>query len=320
LFINLRSKDFFALFFGKIMTVRLYIAAPIFGKLKELVPRTRAIEKWFHQNLPRMTKDFGIDYSELFTPAPGMAFELDSGVTLNYSELVPKGLAVRMALLAALDGVDRHSVEERADAYFIQIDGSGAFDFEATFEVLGLLFKGHPIVLGQRTGEKWFMSHKDRKCVELFENFLVETWVSENGVASRLSWPDAQAGCWGLRLSELQYLPLTAPGYELEIDLFASALMSRRSLVFTRPLTEGKRIGGSGMQLSDGGSINYQPSISKIRFLTSKLAWDRAKIRSLLLSYQRAHPPGSAYELPKEYVQLLDAEYFVHEVAVSGDG
>src|SRR5882724_8383035 len=238
------------------MATRLYIVAPIFGDIRGLFARTCAVLDWYYESRPRIASEYGIDVTKLFMPAPWGKLELHSEAMLSYSGAVPKGLAIRIALLAALDGVDKHGVEERTDAYVVQIDGSGAFKFESVFEVLKLLTKGESIVFGQRTGDKWFMSHKDRKCVELFENYLAKTWAAEVGSVTGPDWPDAQAGCWGLRMVELQNLGLTAPGYELEIDLFTSVLMSKRHFVFSPPLEEGVRITGSGMQLQDG-TINY---------------------------------------------------------------
>ncbi len=252
---------------------RLFLAAPVFSDLEDLVPRTTAVLTWYFENRRRMKRRYGIQTSKIWTPGPGEVLHLSNGSQFKYGKRVPKGITIRMTLFAALEACDTHSgVSGRESAYFVQIDGSGAFEYDSIFNILERLEEGDSVVLGQRTGN-WFMPHPERKIVELFENFLLRTWYTEKHGKDPGEWPDAQAGCWGMRLSELQYLALTAPDYELEFDLVASAVIACRPFVFTPPLVEGRRIGGSGMQ-TVSGDVNHAPAARKMHFIAAKLGFD----------------------------------------------
>ena len=185
---------------------------------------------WWDANQKRICKTYGMSLSEAQTVTPLRPLEL-GGVTISYPSnrdaAVPKGLAIRLELMVILDSL---AVTDREHAYFVQIDGSGAIDYHGIDLVLEKLLHDQTspqIVLGKRPNDSpdWFMGHAERKAIELFEKFLIEERF-RNTVDEEFggSLPDAQAGCWGLRLDTLRKLSLTAGGYELELDIITSAL------------------------------------------------------------------------------------------------
>lgn len=164
----------------------------------------------------------------------------------------------------------------------------------------------HPeVVLGRRPNDSpdWFMGHPERKAIELFEKFLIEErfrkTVDEDFGGSL---PDAQAGCWGLRLDTLRKLSLTAGGYELELDVITSALellecglLGNKKVVFTRDLSCGKRIGGGGG--SGGGTfqLNRAITIDKLPLFLHKFGYDKVVFGGILDKVDKR-------TLPHEYV------------------
>jgi hypothetical protein len=216
---------------------------------------------------------------------------------------VPKGLAIRLELMAILDTL---SVEQRSCAYFIQIDGTGALEYKGIEAVLDTFFQGpeHPeVVLGQRSNDSkdWCMGHPERKAIELFEKFLIEERfrkIVDEEFGGSL--PDAQAGCWGLRLDALKTVSLTAGGYELELDIVTSALelldcglLRKTKVAFTRELSCGPRTGGGGG--SDTFTLNRASTIDKLPFILHKLGYDKSTLKRMLDNFGES-------TLPQEYV------------------
>jgi hypothetical protein len=102
-------------------------------------------------------------------------------------------------------------------------------------------------MLGKRCKEShdWCLGHPERKAIEMFQKYLIEERyrrIVDEEFEGEL--PDAQAGCWGVRLDTLEKLSLTAGGYGLELDVVTSALdlldhglLEKKKGAFTRDLS-----------------------------------------------------------------------------------
>lgn len=301
---------------------RLYIIVPIFPSDAFMSEKLDRWESWHLQNRGLLKRIFKIRHLEELVLWPNSTWLLAGDVTIKYSSPdppipmsverapgVPKGLAVRLALAAILDEVDAedggNGVLDRQDTFIIQIDGSGAFDYNNIYRIAEALIRGgEDVVLGRRSGD-WFMTHKDRKTVEMFENALLETWkVRTHGKGFDEPLLDAQAGCWGLRASVLRKISLTAPRYELEFDLIASAVMGNISFCFSSELKPGIRIGPSGMQ-STTDPAGYAGAVRKMPFIAHKLEMSKPDIGQALDAYISRSQENSVPALPTGYVELL---------------
>ena len=269
---------------------------------------------YHHQRFPRNCQlesercrrfnDCVFDYNTL---APRNILLLSGEVYVIYpagkTSLVPKGLVVRLELLALLDYIDSMNID-RNKCYFILIDGSGAIDYSGIELVLDKLiserYPKHSVVLGKRPthDEFWGMSNPNRKKIELFEKFLLEQKYAEKikpSFGSEL--PDAQAGCWGLYIGSLKDLSLTAGGYELEFDVAASAISSGQPVTFTSDLHLQNRIGGS--------NVNYNTSIRKLEFIIHKLDYTKFDLFNILEKYKQIIRHNKSKQLPRTYEKKL---------------
>jgi hypothetical protein len=296
----------------------VFVIAPVFPEDAFTPDRIAAAYGWYWSNVETIEEKYQLKRLHFRELSPGGIFPFPGGATVSYarngvrSPRVPKGLAVRLALASILDTIDgggRRPVSNRNTSFVVQIDGSGAFDYSNVERILDkLIFEDIPIVLGQRTGEAWFMSHPDRKKVELFENFLVDRWYLENkGQPIQPSLSDGQAGCWGVNVGALRLMDLTAPSYEIEFDLLATAAMNGCAFSFSQNLMEGRRIGKSGHQASSG-LVDHSVAIRKLPFIAHKLGWTKDKIGELLDYYVTQNQDASTV-LPREYIEGVRRDY-----------
>lgn len=193
--------------------------------------RALAFYLWWDEHQERILNTFNITFDRVKAITPRRKIPITGGVTIVYPSneraAVAKGLTIRLELLGILDSL---AVNDRDHSYFVQIDGSGAIDYRSVELVIEKFISSSDqpeVVLGKRPKKSrdWFMGHPERKAIELFEKFLIEERfrkVVDEDFRGEL--PDAQAGCWGLRLDTLRKLSLTAGGYEIEFDLITSAL------------------------------------------------------------------------------------------------
>ena len=281
----------------------LHIRVPIFDPARGAVAdAVWAWRLWWEANGPRILRDFEFTDRSVNTVTPLRKFTLTGGVTVEYPKdkkaAVPKGLNIRLELLAILDSVPP---ETRHQSYFVHIDGSGAIDFSGIELVLKELIRNDKdVALGRRPEDHpdWFMGNPDRKTVELFENFLLERRYQEE-VTRQFGGdlPDAQAGCWGLKLGVLKHIGLTAQEYGLEFDVAASALAARLSIGFTDNLTPGQRTSSAF-----GG---FQTSIRKLRFILHKLDFTKSDLRTNLEEYEALFVNDRDRKLPQIYKEMV---------------
>ena len=216
----------------------------------------------------------------------------------QYDRLVPKGLCVRLELIAILDELDQRDLERRNDSYFILIDGSGAFSYDSIISILSELGHQRPVVLGIRDPQSAWGMGPGRKQVELFEKFLLEHRYSER-IATKLQvreLPDAQAGCWGIHLGRLKELPLTARQYGLEFDLIATALASDLPISFVNVSLASTR-----------STSSFKPgdAVEKMKLIRHKLGYSVDEVVELLNEYMKRHTDAPERSLPEEYVTVL---------------
>jgi hypothetical protein len=225
--------------------------------------------------------------------------------------LVPKGLLLRLEIMAAVDWIDEAgSALERQNAYFVVVDGSGAFHFDNMFHLVdGLLNRPWPeVVLGQRPQANVGMAPW-RRAIELFEEFVLlqkrANMYRELCVSHPNGLPDSQAGCWALRLSAVKSLPLTARSYEVEFDLLASALGGGVRCAFTQPLimeNRGESDFGAGEPTGDG----VRPHIRKLYFIQYKLGLTTEELVGYLRKYiGLPKSDSSAPVLPRAYIDAV---------------
>jgi hypothetical protein len=277
----------------------------------EVLKRFWAFYPWWDKNQESIAKKF--DITPHFKPImPFCTLPLTGNVTIVYPEgmqaAVPKGLTIRLELMAILDTL---TPADREHTYFVQIDGSGAINYHGIELVLEKLLQdttSPQIVLGKRPNESpdWCMGHPERKAIEVFEKFLIEerfrmTIDEEFGGAL----PDAQAGRWGLRMDVLSKLSLTAGGYDLELDVITSALellesglLEKNKVAFTRDLSCDERIGGGGGAGSATFQLKKTNTINKFPFLLHKLGYNKGELWRVLEKFDKN-------TLPQEYVAAV---------------
>jgi hypothetical protein len=278
--------------------------------------RALAFNLWWDEHQERILNTFNITLDRVKAITPRRKIPLTGGVTIVYPSYeraaVAKGLTIRLELLGILDSL---AVNDRDHSYFVQIDGSSAIDYRGVELVLEkfICSSDQPeVVLGKRPKKSrdWFMGHPERKAIELFEKFLIEERfrkVVDEDFGGTL--PDAQAGCWGLRLDTLRKLSLTAGGYEIEFDLITSTLqllehglLEKNKVTFTKQLSRGRRIGGGG-----AGSdikefkLNRVTTIDKLPFVLHKLGYDKSTLLKLLKRFEKM----PSVTLPQEYVTAV---------------
>jgi hypothetical protein len=281
-----------------------------------VLKRFSVFDQWWDINRERIYNTFEVTFDRVKPIMPYRELPLTGGVTIVYPSdmkaAVAKGLAIRLELMAVLDTL---TATDREHSYFVLIDGSGAIDYNGIERVLEKLIHdpAHPeIVLGRRPKESknWFMGHPERKVIELFEKFLIEEQfrkIVDEEFDGEL--PDAQAGCWGLRLDTLRKLSLTEGGYELEFDVITSALqllehglLGKKKVTFTSDLSQGQRIGGGGAGGDSGKfTLNRATTIDKFPFFLHKLGYDKSTLLKLLERFERM----LSATLPQEYVTAV---------------
>jgi hypothetical protein len=304
--------------------MRLFIIIPMFTSSQEEVEeRLKAWTEWYREEeengggwdrLQRRYALVSIDAIPLY-PGSDIAVrpEEPDPVTIRMpsssSTRVEKGLAVRLALVTAVHQTDRGGVAARHDAKCVLIDGSGAFDFENIFMVADLLFGrgGHSdapavVVLGTRPEGSYGMS-EGRKAIEDFEHFVLLRALDQH---HECPWgdrglpPDGQAGCWGLSVQSLSTVALSAPGYEIEIDLFSSALLNGILPEFTSPLVMRPR----GSSSAEGNAVAM--STAKMDFLEQKLRSNPRKTHEAWQEFLRAHSEIAA-KVPLDYAKRIES-------------
>lgn len=187
---------------------------------------------WASQNERLVKTTFALDHVSLEPIIPSLQLELSDGIRIFFPNepdaLALKGLSVRLELLSILDVIDKEDPNKRGHSYFIQVDGSGAFDYDSVKTILEQLSSDQPVVLGQRDRESDWGIGRGRKAIEFFEMSLIEEVYGERirNHLGRVDLPDAQAGCWGINLKAVRGLSLSARNYGLEFDLISSVLTS----------------------------------------------------------------------------------------------
>lgn len=226
---------------------------------------------------------------------------------VTYPSIVNKGLAVRLHILTILDWIDRNDPSHRDDSYYVMIDGTGAFDFSNIFLVIDKLcgIPRYDVVLGKRPDDNSGMAEW-RKDIELFEEYVMAKSLD----ISRLSalndheeFPDSQAGCWGLRLSVMKDISLTARSYELEFDLLTSSIKSSLKIGFTDPLKMRQRCATDfGKEIDDD---SMRQCLSKMEFIAHKLNLAKSDIPRLLDEYLDEKGGEPHHTLPDRYVKEM---------------
>jgi hypothetical protein len=303
---------------------RLYIIVPNFPPGEYAAARADNFRVWFLRNRSLLRNAYDLSVTDVELRAEGVHV-LGSGATIQFSPPsagpkvknarwlaprgTPKGLALRLALQVVLDEVDREGVALRNDTFIVQIDASGAFDFDSVYIILNaLLDQEHPVdvVLGRRPGRERLMDSEDRVKVELFEEYLTETTLGRKSPDElEPLYADTQAGCWGLRCSALERLSLTAPAYELEFDLFCSTLMTGVSFGLSEELIAGTRIGPSGVSSTlPTGKRDHTVEVRKLPFIAHKLGLTSTAVRQAIDRYVII-----GGELPVEYTEMVRRQY-----------
>lgn len=225
--------------------------------------------------------------------------------------LVPKGIAVRLEIFRVLDYLDQTDPLQRDDTLFIMMDGSLAFDFSNLFLIIDRLLASPraDVVFGSRPKDQMGMP-RWRKSIELFEEYLLVCEYGQN-IKQHLGTailPDSQAGCWGICLSALKKLPLTAYGYELEYDLLSSTLAQNVPFGYVGPLKMGER----GTSEFSSGSVDAEAirnCVHKLRFIMHKLALTSEELLVRLDAYLKSERIAPEYALPDEYITAVATEF-----------
>jgi hypothetical protein len=300
--------------------MQLFVRLPIFtADATELERRRTTVNHWWkHEGLPEIKVRYGFSGANARCLGPGHDLELldrsADPILVRYPErpgaLVPKGVLLRLEILSALEWIDRADPRARDDAYFVMIDGSGAFDLANLFSVLDRLLSlpRVDVVFGQRPPHDTGMPTW-RRAIELFEErLLVQQYPSELRRAlgsDRL--PDSQAGCWGFRLSAAKCISLTARSYELEFDLLSSAVICGAQIAFVGPLVMRAR-GTSEFGARPNDATAVRASIQKLKFIMQKLCLTAEEIVASLAEYEKEVSADPTMVLPPEYVDAVEAE------------
>lgn len=282
----------------------VYLRVPIFVRdVPELRRRDVAFRQWFADHEVKLREQFSLRAIYPAIIGPGRELVLRDDLRIVYpveaqhrEQLgVPKGLAIRLELLAVLERVDSVDPDRRNEAVFIMIDGSGAIGYKCVALVLRkLVVDRRMIVFGKRPPERHgFMGSPDRWNIELFEKSLLERRYRDKLDLFPDGLPDAQAGCWGLNLGISRKLALTALGYGLEFDLVASALDVGLPLDFTETLTGPERRGAT--------AFNEEESFKKLSFILHKLGLSKMELRTYYEEHLRSGRP-----LPERYRARMD--------------
>lgn len=240
----------------------------------------QALAAWLRGHGEQAFADLGVTEFHLYEAHTG-TIESIGKVSVKY-EGCPKGQFVRLKLASILHSVP---VPERAETFVVLVDGSGTIEWGGVATVCRLL-KEAEVVLAKRPGTDWGIP-EDRKRIERFENFLVEERF-------RVALPDAQCGCWGFRASVMQALPLTALGYEIELDLLISALTSGLVVRFASvTILEGPR----------HSSFDVDQNRAKLVFLMDRLGYNALHLKNVLSYFQ----VRSSDRLPSWYEDLVNS-------------
>lgn len=291
----------------------LFIGIPLFTRAgnEELEARHKAVMNWVEQN--RIAIKDRYKFSEISTlplhPGQELKLQIDTEniITIKYPNVVTKGLAIRLHILAVLDFIDHKETSRRDDSYYLMIDGSGAFDYSNIFLVLDKLcgIPRYDVVFGKRPPGNCGMAIW-RKNVELFEEYLIyEKFGRDNlqNITGQKELPDSQAGCWGLRLGVMKHVPLTARNYELEYDLLISAIESKVHIGFTDPLIMAPRNATDFGKEVDSSSIKQ--CITKMDFIVHRLGLEKADILKLFNKYHAEISHHENRMLPEAYIEEL---------------
>jgi hypothetical protein len=280
-------------------------------------------DRWAAKRIPLLKYTYKLDAVEPLALMPERTFVLEGGAIIKYEpdpssgpigaqeeEIigVPKGVAVRLALIYILNDVDRRrGADGREQTVVVQIDGSGAFQYDSIFSIVQKLeMENHLVVLGNRpdyvSGDRvyeWLMWPRERKIIERFENALLSrAYYETSGVYHTLE--DGQAGCWGLRVSVLGDLSLSASDYELEYDLLASIVTSGRKPIFSDKLIGGDRIGDTPPD-----RIDHRKTVGKMPFILYKARWSKDRLSTFLEEYRNRFKGDRDLALPDDYVNEL---------------
>lgn len=289
----------------------LYIGVPLFTKNEiDLRERLEACHSWFPSNKEEIAKKYHFSNVNIVTLRPGKEITFRAQdtrsrheITVTYPEIVPKGLAVRLHMMTNLNWIDGKDYSHRNDSYYVLIDGSGAFDFENIYKVLDKLLARdarYDVVLGKRPqGDPGIPL--SRKNVELFEEYLLRMKYSEIELCQD-SFPDGQAGCWGLCFGSIKSIPLTAMSYELEYDLLASSIQNALRVGFSEDLLMNPRT------TSDFGHDDQlaRNCLQKMDFIVHKLDYEKANIHGLLKDYVEELGDDSNKDLPDWYIDAIE--------------
>jgi hypothetical protein len=282
--------------------MRLHILAPVFGADGQAAERIRVLNRWWNQQKHKLTVDYGFDEVSVNPIAPSLVLSIPGSVEVRFPQdpasLVGKGCAIRLELLAILADVDSVSPRERSNSFFVQIDGSGAFVYDSVYSILDKLSPRCPVVFGARDPlSNWGMA-PGRKEIELFEIYLIEHRFDRR-VREQLGvhhLPDSQAGVWGLHLTRLQDLSLSANDYAIEFDLMVSTLATDIKFDFAPVSLAPTRT---------ASSFSAQSSISKLNFIMQKLRYTQQDIWALLEQYISAHRDDPSRVLPEKYCHAV---------------
>ncbi len=136
-----------------------------------------------------------------------------------------KGNGMQQALhylLGPVPGGQEDSLDPR---YFLMLDSDGTYPPECVPDVLAALEAGYDVVLGSRFLGRIADGAISR--LNLLGNRLLTAFAR---LLYRAPISDVCTGMWGFRESFLRHLALTACGFDLEADIFASACQLRARL------------------------------------------------------------------------------------------
>ncbi|MBF0456585.1 MAG: hypothetical protein HQK99_01655 [Nitrospirae bacterium] len=261
--------------------MKLYLIVPFFAPSVTIEKqRIREFREWRTEVLqPAIEENYKDAKIEYLVAATDQVDRIGEGIYIKYDGVTPKGLMVRGKLLS----VFKEPID--TEGYLILIDGSGKIVYDAVREVLEALTKGKHVVLGCRP--KGYGISEERKAIEMFENFLLE---EKYGVVL----PDAQCGCWGVRVSNLKDIPLTANSYEIELDLVSSSI--EHSLCISYVPVEIK------VDQSPVTNFKYEANKTKLKFLSNKLGFDNYILKAVYNKFQDIYKTP----LPPDYVDYID--------------
>jgi hypothetical protein len=181
------------------------------------------------------------------------------------------------------------------------LDGDGQINFDNVFFIISELNKDEEAIFSCRANR--YGISKERKIVELFETFILSEMFEIN-------LPDSQCGCWGFKSSLIaqKQISVSSKGFELELDLLSSLLMSR-----TLPTFHYVEVSSSAKTDFEKGDHN-----KKMIFLCNKLKIDKFRLESFMEKFEKLKKIELLESYKKSILEHIPEDYAKKRVKCYG--